>query len=85
METITTALYDDRRKTAERSRDLKESAELHREIYIAIHSRNAAEARSVMTRHLTMAQSSQSLEGSPVQPMDVQTRSRESVLRKPSW
>ena len=62
METITSALYDERRKTAERSRDLKESAELHREIYRAIRSRNTVEARSVMTRHLTMAQSSQNLE-----------------------
>ena len=62
METITSALYDERRKTAERSRDLKESADLHREIYRAIRSRNAAEARSVMERHLTRAQSAQDLE-----------------------
>jgi GntR family transcriptional regulator, transcriptional repressor for pyruvate dehydrogenase complex len=62
METITSALYDERRKTAERSRDLKESADLHREIYRAIRSRNAAEARSVMERHLTAAQSAQDLE-----------------------
>jgi GntR family transcriptional repressor for pyruvate dehydrogenase complex len=64
METITSALYDERRKTAERSRDLKESADLHREIFRAIRSRNAAEARSVMERHLTMAQSAQDLENS---------------------
>ena len=62
METITSALYDERRKTAERSRDLKESADLHREIFRAIRSRNAAEARSVMERHLTRAQSAQDLE-----------------------
>jgi GntR family transcriptional repressor for pyruvate dehydrogenase complex len=62
METITSALYDERRKTAERSRDLRESANLHREIYRAIRSRNAAEARTVMERHLTMAQSAQNLE-----------------------
>jgi GntR family transcriptional repressor for pyruvate dehydrogenase complex len=62
METITSALYDERRKTVERSRDLKESAEMHREIYRAIRSRNAAEARAVMKRHLTMAQSAQDLE-----------------------
>jgi len=62
METITSALYDERRKTAERSRDLKESADLHRHIYRAIRSRNASEARLVMRRHLTMAQSAQDME-----------------------
>ena len=62
METITSALYDERRKTVEHSRDLKESADMHREIYRAIRSRNAAEARSVMRRHLAMAQSAQDME-----------------------
>lgn len=62
METITSALYDERRKTAERSRDLRESADLHRQIYRAIRSRNSAEARTLMERHLTMAQSAQNLE-----------------------
>jgi GntR family transcriptional repressor for pyruvate dehydrogenase complex len=64
METITSALYDERRKTAERSRDLKQSADMHREIYRAIRSRNASEARAVMERHLSMAQSAQDLEAS---------------------
>ena len=68
METITSALYDERRRTAERSRDLKESAEFHRAIYRSIRSRNAAEARSVMKRHLAMAQSSQSLESPGASP-----------------
>jgi GntR family transcriptional repressor for pyruvate dehydrogenase complex len=68
METITSALYDERRKTAERSRDLKESADLHREIFRAIRSRNASEARAVMERHLTMAQSAQDLEISAQAP-----------------
>jgi GntR family transcriptional repressor for pyruvate dehydrogenase complex len=59
METISSALYDERRETAERSRNLKESADLHREILRAIRSRNAAEARAVMERHLASAQSAQ--------------------------
>jgi len=59
METITAALYDERRKTVERSRDLKQSAEVHRELYRAIRSRNAREAREVMERHLHMAESAQ--------------------------
>lgn len=73
METITSALYDERRKTAERSRDLRQSADLHREIYRAIRSHNAAEARAVMERHLTMAQSAQDLEASH---QDLQTNGR---------
>jgi len=62
MEPITAALYDERRKTAERSSDLRQSAELHREIYRAIRSRSSSDARSVMERHLSMAQSAQDLE-----------------------
>lgn len=59
METITAALYDERRKTVEFSRDLKDSAEVHREIYRAIRSRNANEARAVMEKHLKLAESAQ--------------------------
>ncbi len=80
METITSALYDERRKTAERSRDLKESADLHREIYRAIRSRNAADARTVMTRHLTMAQSAQDMEATSGEPKSV-ARSRKTGKR----
>jgi GntR family transcriptional regulator, transcriptional repressor for pyruvate dehydrogenase complex len=64
METITAALYDERRKTVERSQDLKESAETHREIYRAIRARDAAEARRVMERHLHLAKSAQEVEAS---------------------
>ena len=39
IETITSALYDARRKTVERSTDMRESAEMHREIYRAIRAR----------------------------------------------
>lgn len=59
METIATALYDERRKTVERSRDLKQAAEVHRQIYRAIRSRNANEARAVMEKHLKLAESAQ--------------------------
>jgi len=59
METVMAALYDDRRKTVEFSRDLKDSADVHREIYRAIRSRNANEARAVMEKHLKLAESAQ--------------------------
>lgn len=59
METVMTALYDERRKTVEQSRGLKQAAEAHREIYRAIRSRNPAKARSLMEQHLRMAESAQ--------------------------
>jgi GntR family transcriptional repressor for pyruvate dehydrogenase complex len=62
METITSALYDKRRRTVERSRDLRESAELHREIYKAIRTRKAAEARRLMEQHLRLAEAAQGME-----------------------
>lgn len=64
METITSALYDKRRKTVERSTDLRESAEMHRMIYRAIRARNPVEARRLMEQHLRMAQVAQGMERS---------------------
>ena len=64
METITSALYDRRRRTVERSTDLRESAEMHREIYRAIRARKPVEARSLMDRHLRMAEAAQGMEDS---------------------
>lgn len=62
IETITSALYDKRRKTVERSTDLRESAEMHREIYRAIRTRKPMEARKLMEQHLRMAQAAQGME-----------------------
>jgi len=62
METVTSSMYDKRRKTVERAIDLRESAEMHREIYRAIRSRKPQEARRLMERHLQMAQAAQGLE-----------------------
>lgn len=59
METITAALYDERRKTAELSRNLRDSADTHREIYRAIRSKDSVAARKVMERHLMLAKSAQ--------------------------
>jgi len=64
METITTALYDKRRKTVERSTDLRESAEMHRMIYRAIRAHDPVEARKLMEQHLRMAQAAQGKERS---------------------
>jgi len=64
METITSALYEDRRRTVERSIDLRESAEMHREIYRAIRARKPSEARELMNRHLRLAEAAQGSERS---------------------
>lgn len=62
METITSALYDKRRKTVERSTDLRESAEMHRRIYRAIRARDPVKARKLMEQHLRMARTAQGME-----------------------
>jgi len=65
METVTSSMYEKRRKTVERSTDLRESAEMHRAIYRAIRSRNAGEARKLMEQHLHLAQIAQGMERPP--------------------
>ncbi len=46
----------------ERSTDLRESAEMHREIYRAIRARKPQEAHNLMEQHLRMAQIAQGME-----------------------
>jgi GntR family transcriptional repressor for pyruvate dehydrogenase complex len=62
IETITSALYDSRRKTVEHSIDLRESAEMHRELYRAIRAHKPQEAHNLMEQHLRMAQIAQGME-----------------------
>lgn len=62
METITSALYDKRRKTVERSTDLRESAEMHRKIYRAIRAHDPIKAQAFMEQHLRMARTAQGME-----------------------
>lgn len=62
IETITSALYEKRRKTVERSTDLRESAEMHRQIYRAIRARRPQEARRLMDEHLRRAHKAQGME-----------------------
>jgi GntR family transcriptional repressor for pyruvate dehydrogenase complex len=66
METITSNLYDTRRLTVANSQDLKESAEMHREIYRAIRSHNPPQAKRSMEQHLNLARMAQAAEaGTP--------------------
>jgi len=62
METIVSSMYDHRRKTVERSIDLRESAAMHREIYRAIRGHKTVEAQKLMEQHLRMAKEAQGLE-----------------------
>lgn len=62
METVTSSMYDKRRKTVERATDLRESAEMHREIYRAIRAHKPNEASKLMEQHLRMAQAAQGME-----------------------
>lgn len=62
METVTSSMYDRRSKTVGRSIDLRESAEMHREIFRAIRARNPQEARRLMEQHLRLAQIAQDME-----------------------
>lgn len=59
MNMVATILYDVRRKTVSRAHDLKESAEMHRQIYRAIRDRNPEAARLAMRDHLRLAQKAQ--------------------------
>jgi GntR family transcriptional repressor for pyruvate dehydrogenase complex len=49
MNMVATILFDVRRKTVKRAKDLKESAEMHRQIYRAIRGRNPEGARAAIS------------------------------------
>lgn len=62
MNMVATILFDVRRKTVKRATDLKESAEMHRQVYRAIRERNPEAARIAMRDHLMLAQRAQASE-----------------------
>lgn len=62
MNMVATILFDVRRKTVKRAKDLKESAEMHRHVYRAIRDRDPAAARDAMRDHLIRAQKAQESE-----------------------
>ena len=62
METITANMYESRLETVGHASDLKESSEMHREIYRAIRSHNPAHARNCMEQHLKAARTAQATE-----------------------
>jgi GntR family transcriptional repressor for pyruvate dehydrogenase complex len=62
MNLVTQVLFETRRKTVKRARDLKESAEMHQKIYRAIRNKDSEAARQAMGIHLRATQKAQSLE-----------------------
>lgn len=62
MNMVATILFDVRRKTVKRAHDLKESAQMHRQIYKAIRERDPEAARNAMREHLMLAHKAQESE-----------------------
>jgi GntR family transcriptional repressor for pyruvate dehydrogenase complex len=62
IETITSAMYEKRRKTVERAHYLREMAEMHREIFRAIRARDPIAAKKEMEHHLRVAESAENKE-----------------------
>jgi len=66
VEMVSALFYEQRRKTATRAHDLRESAEMHRSIYNALRVRDVDRARQMMNEHLVLAQQRQHLEDAAV-------------------
>lgn len=62
MNMVASILFDVRSKTVHRAHDLKESAEMHRQIYRSIREGKSDGARNAMRDHLMLAQKAQSEE-----------------------
>jgi len=82
METIASNLYDNRRLTVANALDLKESAEMHREIYRTIRSHNPLQARRAMEEHLNLARMSQAAEANTRQTL-MDTPADPAAARRP--
>lgn len=59
VEMLSEVFYERRRQTIDRARDFKESAEMHRRIYMAVRQRDAAGASDAMNRHLQLSYEAQ--------------------------
>jgi GntR family transcriptional repressor for pyruvate dehydrogenase complex len=71
IDTVAELVYETRRLTVERARDLRQSAEMHRRIYRAIRARDPETAQREMNAHLDLARQAQaSEEDAPRPPQD---------------
>ncbi len=65
VEMLSNVFYERRRQTVDRARDLRESADMHRRIYMAIRQRDVGAAREAMNRHLELSWQAQVSEDTP--------------------
>jgi GntR family transcriptional repressor for pyruvate dehydrogenase complex len=68
VEMVSALFYERRRQTADRARDLREPAQLHRRIYQAIRARDRDRAQALMNEHLLRAQTSEASEEAGTKP-----------------
>jgi GntR family transcriptional repressor for pyruvate dehydrogenase complex len=64
VEMVSSLVYERRKTTVERAKDLKESAEMHRRIYQSIRDHDPERARREMGAHLDLARQAQATEES---------------------
>ena len=62
VEMVSALFYEQRRRTAQRARHLKATADMHHQIYQAIRGRDSARARQLMHEHLERAEQEQEQE-----------------------
>ena len=74
IDTVAEMVYETRRLTVERARDLRQSAEMHRRIYRAVKARDPELARREMSEHLDMARQAQASEEREAKPARRTTR-----------
>jgi GntR family transcriptional repressor for pyruvate dehydrogenase complex len=83
MESLTGALYADRRANTEQTANLTLTTTLHRDIYRAIRSGNARAARQAMDRHLQEAEVAQKKEAPLPVPTQAALPSRTKAKPRP--
>lgn len=62
VEMVSSLAYEQRRRTVDQARDLRQSAEMHRRIYLSIRDKDPERARHEMGDHLHLARQAQASE-----------------------
>jgi GntR family transcriptional repressor for pyruvate dehydrogenase complex len=83
VEMTSTLLYERRRETIERASDLRESAEMHRRIYLAIRRGHAEAARTAMAEHLRLAEEALAVEDALAANREAAARAAALRARRP--
>lgn len=68
VEMVSGLFYELRRRTADRARDRRPAAEMHRQIYQAVRGHDRARAENLMREHLLIAESEQQVEDPAPEP-----------------